>query len=580
MLHMSSSDNLRLGVDSWIARLPTPSLDPVNSSLMTPSLSRTSSLASLRSSEAVEKYGDLRPLPSPCPDHAPRPSSSSNESEQSPTSASKTHAFFSAPFSIAIARKAPTDSPPAATRAASLTLPPRKGPRNDLQLTPSISYERLDDPSAEPIPITDSSNQTTPDARGSPPRSQTANSSFFGPSRIASLDSPKPPPNLEPIITQKKSGFTSLSRFFPSRNRSSDPDIHTAKVNITEPTPTSAIGEEAPSPVPRPPSPAESSRRSFVEIRPERERASLDDEAWCASPTTSTSGPLLQVPSPTRPRQASPERLLAHAHWAQKAQRHQRTPSSSDKAPTETTSTGYTPLRRETDQHKRFPVPTPDPMSGQVIGAPHTPLKLIKLLGQGAFSSVWLATDETAELALTRSASIDRGLNRQGSAGKRVVRRRRPSESWAKKQSDKQVGGLKPLTESATDTPRTSLEGQEYRSLPPQSQEMSLSRSLSKKSLKAHAFDGRPTGEQRVVAVKMMDRAMCDANDRTRISFVREVEILRASYVFSSVFLSLTSVTRSIFPIPQLSPTYIPFQLKHITASSWNMSQAESSLIS
>lgn len=33
----------------------------------------------------------------------------------------------------------------------------------------------------------------------------------------------------------------------------------------------------------------------------------------------------------------------------------------------------------------------------------------------------------------------------------------------------------------------------------------------------------------RLVAVKMMDRAMCDADDRTRISFVREVEVLRVS---------------------------------------------------
>ncbi|EJU05811.1 kinase-like protein [Dacryopinax primogenitus] len=33
--------------------------------------------------------------------------------------------------------------------------------------------------------------------------------------------------------------------------------------------------------------------------------------------------------------------------------------------------------------------------------------------------------------------------------------------------------------------------------------------------------------EGRLVAVKCLDRAMCDANDRTRISFVREVEVLR-----------------------------------------------------
>ena len=36
-------------------------------------------------------------------------------------------------------------------------------------------------------------------------------------------------------------------------------------------------------------------------------------------------------------------------------------------------------------------------------------------------------------------------------------------------------------------------------------------------------------GTGRLVAIKMMNRALCDVNDRTRISFVREVEVLRVS---------------------------------------------------
>jgi len=39
--------------------------------------------------------------------------------------------------------------------------------------------------------------------------------------------------------------------------------------------------------------------------------------------------------------------------------------------------------------------------------------------------------------------------------------------------------------------------------------------------------DGEETHHERVVAVKIMDRATCAANDRTRVSFVREVEVLR-----------------------------------------------------
>ena len=47
---------------------------------------------------------------------------------------------------------------------------------------------------------------------------------------------------------------------------------------------------------------------------------------------------------------------------------------------------------------------------------------------------------------------------------------------------------------------------------------------------KSHSKKGEESkinGKGRLVAVKTMNRAMCDANDRTRTSFVREVEVLR-----------------------------------------------------
>ncbi|KAG9010514.1 hypothetical protein FRB94_010280 [Tulasnella sp. JGI-2019a] len=530
MLQAASSENLRLGVDPWIPRLPTP-VPPM-------SLSRASSMASLRSDVAPDKYGHVRPLPSPCPDHVANVSSAnsirvttSDEEESSPTSVSKTNAFFSSPFSIAVARKPPGDAQRVPFPALT---PTRQGARDDTEKELLVVGQAPDSPSPKPrIPS---------DSHVSPSRQQVVtSSSFFGPSRPASLNTPIPPPNLEPIVTKKPntalSGFTSLSRFFPLRNRSSDPDTAQRTVEVIEPTPPpSSVEEVRPAltiETPSSPSQILTLRRSFVELRPETPgRSSLEDDEWCISPTASTSGPLLQVPSPTRSRirQASPERLLAHAHQA--AQRAQASPPSdpfitksrdhnhSNDGP----SIQHPPLRRETDQSKDFP--TPEPVPGQVIGAPATPLKLIKPLGHGAFSSVWLATDETAELALTRSASIGRGLNRQGSAGKRVVKRRRPTENWAKKQSDRKVGGLKPhpaatpAVPEGGDTSRTSLDGGEnWRSPTPTSlgRNPSLSKPLGPL--------GRP--EQRVVAVKMMDRAMCDANDRTRISFVREVEILR-----------------------------------------------------
>ncbi|KAG8858537.1 hypothetical protein FRB96_005209 [Tulasnella sp. 330] len=542
MLSASSSENLRLGVNPWIPRLPTPGLGEP-SAFVSPnmSLSRASSMASLRSDLALDKYGHVRPLPSPCPDHPANVSISSNssgvtandnEESSSPTLASKTNAFFSSPFSIAVARKAPSDAHRPATMTTTTILHSNhKGVRDESENEFTVTQNQTpESPSPKPRIVSDS--------HASPSKVQTlSSSSFFGPSRAASLTAPKPPPNLEPIVAKKPnaalSSFTSLSRFFPSRNRSSDPDNVQKGVDAIEPTPPPSLGVvEIPSPLetdtPSSPSQVLTMRRGFVELLPERlERTSMDDDELCISPTTSISGSLLQVPSPTRSRirQASPERLLAHAHQA--AQRSQASPPSHTTVNSAGNHNGvsmqHPPLRRETDQSKDSP--TPDPIPGQVIGAPETPLKLIKPLGHGAFSSVWLATDETAELALTRSASIDRGLNRQGSAGRRVVKRRRPSESWAKKHSDRKVGGLKPHSLSThavteeNDTARASIDGDRERVSTPASlgRQPSLSKPLN--SLR------RP--EQRVVAVKMMDRAMCDANDRTRISFVREVEILR-----------------------------------------------------
>jgi serine/threonine protein kinase len=55
----------------------------------------------------------------------------------------------------------------------------------------------------------------------------------------------------------------------------------------------------------------------------------------------------------------------------------------------------------------------------------------------------------------------------------------------------------------------------------------------------SHRTNGRDEKEEetyrpvddKVVAIKMMDKRMCKENDRTRISFVREVAVLRVSPV-------------------------------------------------
>ncbi|THH16831.1 hypothetical protein EUX98_g9237 [Antrodiella citrinella] len=116
-------------------------------------------------------------------------------------------------------------------------------------------------------------------------------------------------------------------------------------------------------------------------------------------------------------------------------------------------------------------------------------LELIRTLGQGAFSSVWLAKDthhRLSALELTRKSSLlrSRSLNR----GRR-----------------KHLEGTKPLNIKKKSSGDTSV----Y---------------LTEESV----GPGRPElVVGRLVAVKMTDRRMCETNDRSRVSFVREVEVLR-----------------------------------------------------
>lgn len=293
------------------------------------------------------------------------------------------------------------------------------------------------------------------------------------------------------------------------------------QVRLTEPTPPQSvcIDEGVPrlgEPVPP--------NREFVDLK-------IDPQDQVTSPTTAVQRtpqhPQLSVPQP-RKRQASPERLHALANATQ----------ARGEPPAPRHPHGI-PIRRESDRHHDHDYHTAEPTAGQIIGAPDTPLKLLKLLGEGAFSSVWLATDETAELALCRSASIGRGLSRRGSAGKKVVKRRRKSQSWAKQERDGRMDGLKPPpldTHNEAEEPKMgsnaeppsspsdarSIRSERLSDRDPSTRTLWASRSF------ASLNGGRILGNgSRLVAVKMMDRAMCDANDRTRISFVREVEVLR-----------------------------------------------------
>jgi len=172
-------------------------------------------------------------------------------------------------------------------------------------------------------------------------------------------------------------------------------------------------------------------------------------------------------------------------------------------------SGGTSTVRRETCHSSIEGAPL---KPGTTIGDT-VPFDLVKPLGQGTFSSVWLARDLEDRLLPPLATS----------ANKEQRQKRRKSASMAKR-LEEYVRGIKPSVKV------NGLEGSGPGVLGemdgkgacwPDSPEASQSNIMTSK--KPRCKPGR------VVAVKMMDRSLCDTNDRTRISFVREVEVLRVS---------------------------------------------------
>ncbi|KAH8100276.1 kinase-like protein [Cristinia sonorae] len=161
--------------------------------------------------------------------------------------------------------------------------------------------------------------------------------------------------------------------------------------------------------------------------------------------------------------------------------------------PTFTTSPSAwpTPLATQVNTPVQ-PEPAPIIKAGDKIGdESRLSLELVRSLGQGAFSSVWLAKDvyqQLSALELSRKSSLirSRSLNR----GRR-----------------KRLEGTKPLISKKKSTGDNSVYFTEDVVGPGSSR------------------IGKDEG--RLVAVKMTNRKMCDTNDRSRVSFVREVEVLR-----------------------------------------------------
>lgn len=216
--------------------------------------------------------------------------------------------------------------------------------------------------------------------------------------------------------------------------------------------------------------------------------------------------------------------------------------------------------------------PTAMPTAGTHLESSSAKLTLVRTLGEGAFSSVWLATDDAGTL-------VSEGLSQSQSRPETL---RRKSSSWAKKGRDKRMQGIKPPT-----TINASVLGKEFAEAENADGSLILDEQDGEGAIAATENSTqtmRPTGK--LVAVKMIDRALCDADDRTRISFVREVEVLRVRFCylsFHSIVLSrhIQRFTRilSTSHIRRSLRTSIHSLLIPIIASCSNTSLVGSSLI-
>ncbi|KAH9857536.1 kinase-like domain-containing protein [Lenzites betulinus] len=150
------------------------------------------------------------------------------------------------------------------------------------------------------------------------------------------------------------------------------------------------------------------------------------------------------------------------------------------------------PPSSDSDAHATAPAP------GVTLSSASLTLALVRPLGTGTFSSVWLARDTKAQLgalelvrksSLARSKSFRRGRLRN-------------------------IDGTRPTRRKATRDRQT---GDETTVLSPGEEDAG----------KQLTHGDVECGKGRLVAVKMTERSLCTANSRSRVSFVREVEVLR-----------------------------------------------------
>ncbi|RPD59294.1 kinase-like protein [Lentinus tigrinus ALCF2SS1-7] len=385
---------------------------------------------------------------------------SSSSPPPSPTG-SKTHAFFASPFSDD-ASPQPPPSPSGRTHAffaSPFT--------TDAPLPPPNPHTRQgSDRSERSVSSSQVSTDDTPRAPHKVP-ARSLNADFFAPSFL-----PTPPPSIRSVSTA------------PSRDNSTSPPssrIHLPPLSRLFPSRVRYGSEHDPSHT--------NVRRDFLHLESGVSSQDLREQYHAGEQTESPVD--LHHPHPGSPPE-SERRHLPPPLTSSATSSSQTTPRPTLHGDKSYLSSQRPPSPPPSDPEQTIPYLKLEP--GVTLSSSSLSLELVKPLGTGSFSSVWLARDTQGQLnalELVRKSSLARSKSLRGRRS-RIIDGTRPLRR-------------KPKDGSATDANAMAI--------------------LSPKDEGPMKILGRKFG--RLVAVKMTERAACDANSRSRVSFVREVEVLR-----------------------------------------------------
>ncbi|PBK92076.1 kinase-like protein [Armillaria gallica] len=523
-------------------------------------------------------YTDLDPLSLssvPSPSISPSPCSTSPASN----SQSKTHAFFASPFS---------------TRPSS-PAPPTKRHTDDLDLN---------------------GNGNKPNSKRSSVAQRSLTADFFATTTTTASPTASVPP-------KSKRNFLNLDllRYAPSIDGATQHSSPLAATFTSTPTPTSIEYPDMSSePTPRPPAlvlnlplnltePAsmQPSPLSLGQVVPPPPGTQEDAEVLPSSASIGSS--VCSDDASDLYDELAPGMIIRSFLPG-----HSSSSSSSQQTPTPTTSL---PSSDTLSPLKSDPHPASDPAPGDVS------LRLRRALGKGAFSNVWLAEDLSPTPLLLKTKKSLRHLKRKAEAASSGKLKHSRSSSSLMKRLRGGVSGTRPHNGSPTTSPNTHGNGlglghtyplkdrisssSSVRSIyldekdgdgvsPDAGTSLSRASSISWQSVSSSDSDGvgsvhrsnstrsaRVKRAPKLVAVKLTLRGSIEVKkdayyqaeeererDRMRVSFVREVEVLKhISHPNITPLLShLTTRTHHLLVLPYCSGGDL---LGLVTSESWDM---------